>query len=304
MIGNLDGIRPTTIAPPRVGNDRFAIADSVRAYILAHDLEESVNKALSLAEAELPTGSKTVLSLSHDGESEETWLVAHLEVNASREEVFDIFNRFGDVWIDSVPLAAQHRIHFTYGTTPLEDAYMGNKQSDVVELGGAEETPKAEDAPIYLLYLADVGRNSATFAVFTHYIRKVNDRREVRAPSLVSQQKTNTAIYTLDKKAPVIEDWPQFYAWLGRQKGWAAFSPESATRLVPHWLAESVEFDCAKFHLGSIEFVEQSVLPQLAMADLSFDLAGPSPDDGAFSWFMQITGNLAVVKQPVFAPDA
>jgi hypothetical protein len=162
----------------------------------------------------------------------------------------------------------------------------------------------AEDAPIYLLYLADVGRNSATFAVFTHYVRKVNDRREVRGPSLVSQQKVNTAIYTLDKAASVIEDWQQLYAWLGRRSGWAAFTPQSAARLVPHWLGEAVEYDCAKFRLGSIEFVEATFLPQLATAGLSFNMVGPGPEDGAFSWFMQITGNLAVSRRPVFAPDA
>ncbi len=43
----------------------------------------------------------------------------------------------------------------------------------------------AEDMPIYLLYLAGVGRNSATFAVVTHYVRKAGDGREVRSPSLV-----------------------------------------------------------------------------------------------------------------------
>lgn len=41
-----------------------------------------------------------------------------------------------------------------------------------------------DDAPIYLLYLADVGRNSATFAVFTEYLRGLEGDREVRVPLL------------------------------------------------------------------------------------------------------------------------
>ncbi len=109
----------------------------------------------------------------------------------------------------------------------------------------------------------------------------------------------------MGKTASLIKDWPQLYAWLGCRSGWAAFTPQSAAHLVSHWLGEAVEYECAKFALGDIEFVETAFLPQLAAADPSFKLAETSlEEDSAFAHYMQITGNLLVSRRPVFAPDA
>jgi predicted GNAT family N-acyltransferase len=160
-----------------------------------------------------------------------------------------------------------------------------------------EQVTKPTDSPVYLVYLADVKDDTATFAVFTHYLRQADDRHEVRVPSLVSLEKANTALYTLDRPLPVIANQDQFKAWLASRSGWAAFRPEAA-QLVPHWL-ETTEYACTKFHLGAVEFVESSCFVDLATSDVQFNLAGPLPEDGAFAWFAQITGNLVVSKRPL-----
>ena len=46
----------------------------------------------------------------------------------------------------------------------------------------------------------------------------------IRDPDLVSNEKANAAIYTLDKAVQIITDWPQLYGWLGRRPGWAVCS--------------------------------------------------------------------------------
>ncbi len=134
MIENMNGISSVATLPLPIQREVIGNAGRVRAYIQAYELEAAVNKTVSLAQSELPSGSETLLLLSNDCESEETWLVVHLAVNAPRDQIFAIFNRFADVWIDSVPTAAQHRIHFTYATKPEKEAQMGNKQCDEVEL--------------------------------------------------------------------------------------------------------------------------------------------------------------------------
>lgn len=88
----------------------------VRDYIKSHNLEAAVEKTINLAQAELPSGSRTELFLSNDGESEDTWLLIHLIVNAPRNQLFDLYDRFMDIWVESIPSAMQHRIHITYGT--------------------------------------------------------------------------------------------------------------------------------------------------------------------------------------------
>ena len=130
MIENMNGLPTLATVPLPVHKVGTTNAVRVRAYIQAHDLEAAVNKTVSLALSELPSGSKTLLALTNDGESEETWLVVHLVVNAPRDQIFDIFNGFGDVWIDSVPTAAQHRIHFTYSAESRENSRMDEEKID------------------------------------------------------------------------------------------------------------------------------------------------------------------------------
>ena len=127
MIENMNGLPAVATIPLLLRKSGTEMADRVRAYIQEYDLEVAVDSTVSLAQSELPVGSETALSLSRDGESEETWLVVHLAVNAPRDQIFEIFNRFGEVWIDSVPTAAQHRIHLTYSSRLREDAYMKRK---------------------------------------------------------------------------------------------------------------------------------------------------------------------------------
>ena len=108
---------------------------------------------------------------------------------------------------------------------------------------------------VYLVYLADADRDTATFAVFTYPVHQVDDRQEDRAPSLVSLKKTNVAMCALGKPCPVIATREQLDRWLAGRSGWAAIRPEAA-QLVPHWLGEAVEYACSRFRLGSVEFEE------------------------------------------------
>lgn len=161
----------------------------------------------------------------------------------------------------------------------------------------------AEVVPTYLLYLAGVAGNSVTFGVITHCVRWVSRDREIRGPSLLNSGKVDQATDSLDKAAPLIEDWVQLYAWLGRGTGWAKFTTDSAAKLLPHWLGESVEYDCVRFRVESIrdlEFVEPSVLPDLAVGGLSLNLAGTGPGEGAIRWFSHLTSNLVLSKRPLF----
>ena len=132
MIENMNGLSVASVPVP-IQRGSIGNAGRVRAYIQAYGLETAVDITVSLARAELPSGSETVLSLSKDGESEETWLVVHLAVNAPRDQIFDIFNRFGEVWIDFVPTAAQHRIHITYSSKQQVGSRMDEKKIDQVK---------------------------------------------------------------------------------------------------------------------------------------------------------------------------
>ena len=116
MIEGLNGHPMFATAPLPVQADVATSDDRVRAYILAHNLEGAVNKTVSLAKSLLPGGSETLLSLSNDGESAETWLVVHLLVNSTGMPLFQVYERFVDAWVDSIPSAAQHRIHLTYAS--------------------------------------------------------------------------------------------------------------------------------------------------------------------------------------------
>jgi hypothetical protein len=105
---------------------------------------------------------------------------------------------------------------------------------------------------VYLVYLADADRDTATFAVFTYPVHQVDDRQEDRAPSLVSLKTTNVAMCALGKPCPVIATREQLDRWLAGRSGWAAIRPEAAL-LVPHWLGEAVEYACTRFRLGSVD---------------------------------------------------
>ena len=79
-----------------------------------HDLHDACRVTTELARDHLPTGSTVCFSLEGDGESEEQSLVVQLGVKAPPADVFHLFDRFVDTWIDRVPIEAQHQIRLTY----------------------------------------------------------------------------------------------------------------------------------------------------------------------------------------------
>src|SRR6185437_7651136 len=114
MIGSVNEVGFPATVPLPSRQTSAASGERLHDYINSHNLEAAVDKSLNLAQAELPSGSRTVLSLSNDSESEDAWLVMHLIVNAPRSELFDHYNRFMDAWTESIPPTMQHRIHITY----------------------------------------------------------------------------------------------------------------------------------------------------------------------------------------------
>lgn len=152
----------------------------------------------------------------------------------------------------------------------------------------------------YLLQLVSVGRNSATFGVFSGWVRGASDT-EVRRPSLVDPDTTKKAMDSLDKATALIDNWTDFYAWLGRGKGWATFTPESAAELVPTWLSQSVEFTCVKFEdlIPWVRYVEDPTHLTM-LAALRTRVYGRGTDDQAYRNLVELADNLVLVTRPIF----
>jgi hypothetical protein len=102
----------TAIGPVREA--LIEATDDVRAYVEKHGLESSLHEILILAERELPCGSEIESCLRCDPEADDEWLVVHLSINAPRSRVFEIYDRFVEMWLDSASPIAQRRMHFTY----------------------------------------------------------------------------------------------------------------------------------------------------------------------------------------------
>jgi hypothetical protein len=98
---------PTNLGPA-------GISGEVREYCLTHNISDACRATSDLARDQLPHGSTVALSLEGDGESDEQTLIVHLGIKAPPEEVFRLFDRFVDAWIDRVPTQAQHKIGLTY----------------------------------------------------------------------------------------------------------------------------------------------------------------------------------------------
>ena len=94
--------------------DRTASSAEVLMYCQMHDIQDACRTTSDLARDQLPPGSTVSFSVEGDGESDEQSLIATLCIKAPPEEVFRIFDRYVDAWIDRVPTRAQHWIGLTY----------------------------------------------------------------------------------------------------------------------------------------------------------------------------------------------
>lgn len=93
---------------------RTDVSDEVLKYCLMHQITEACCETADLARDQLPPESTLSFSLEGDGESDEQSLIVHLGIKAPPEEVFRLFDRFVDAWIDRVPTRAQNRMGLTY----------------------------------------------------------------------------------------------------------------------------------------------------------------------------------------------
>jgi hypothetical protein len=150
-------------------------------------------------------------------------------------------------------------------------------------------------------------RNSVTFAVATNWVDSA-ENQEVRSPQLVSLRKMSDALYLFDL-GPVrpITDWRSLYEWLGADKEhapWAAFRPDDAARLVPHWLGKSVRYTCYRLEHPWIEFSELAAKEEIVSETARFNFLGQSPENGANMWFLHLRDNLVASKRPLFPQNA
>jgi hypothetical protein len=104
----------------------------------------------------------------------------------------------------------------------------------------------------------------------------------------------------MDRAALVIQTWSDFYRWLGsRQPTWGAFTEESGLRLVPHWLAESKEYECQKTPNGAFAFFDrQCIVAPATLAGLNN--YGDPPSGFGISHVISFESNLMVTTQPLF----
>ncbi len=154
--------------------------------------------------------------------------------------------------------------------------------------------------PIYLAYRLNVGANSATFALHTLYTRKDDEGFERRIASLLQRDKVHQLLERLDVGAIVIENWRDFYRWLGREAPWGAFTEKSGNELVPHWLAQSVEYQCLRLSLDAVAFQDRTCALNPQTLD-GLSLEGVSPDPTAMPYVSQFKSNLMVTTQPLFS---
>jgi hypothetical protein len=151
---------------------------------------------------------------------------------------------------------------------------------------------------IYLVYLADVGRNEATFAVYTIFVSEPGGR-EIRVPSLANAEKVNDLVANLDRAVSVIRTWKEFYRWLGRENGgWAAFTIER--ELAPNWFSEEQRLDCDRLHDYPISFIDRHCMVE----DLSpfKEIIGSSREENWYSELCRIADNFVITRQPIFDP--
>jgi hypothetical protein len=62
---------------------------------------------------------------------------------------------------------------------------------------------------------------------------------DIRKPSLMDREASNSMLEGLDRGLPPVTNWKQFHTWLGRGTGWAYFTRTSAKELLPHWFIDT-----------------------------------------------------------------
>lgn len=152
--------------------------------------------------------------------------------------------------------------------------------------------------PVYLVFLIDVGCNSATFGVDTVWVGKSTDGAERRAPSFASPEKIPEVLEIMDKYAVLIENWAQLYRWLGMTNGpqWAAFTEDSASQLIPHWITE---YECQTSGLETFAYIDRNcgIDPQL-IGEVKIE--GNTTEVEAMRYSHMLGRNMVVTTQPLF----
>ena len=152
-----------------------------------------------------------------------------------------------------------------------------------------------ESPLVYLVFLVDVGRNSATFAVDTVFNGNSSDDPK-RVANALRGDRIAKVLDSMDRAPHEIKSWMDFYCWLGRPRQWAEFTEESAKRLVPHWFTE---YECQPSGSETFAYIDRNcgVDPRL-LVDLK--LEGNADEANAKRFSSAIGNNLVVTTQPLF----
>jgi hypothetical protein len=94
--------------------EKLNLSPKVRDYVRRFEIETDIIAAHELIEKNTPSGSLVGFTIEGDCESDELWLIANLSIKAPESEVFQIFDKFVDIWISSLPKKLRQRTRLTY----------------------------------------------------------------------------------------------------------------------------------------------------------------------------------------------
>jgi hypothetical protein len=161
-----------------------------------------------------------------------------------------------------------------------------------------------EHSGVYLAYLIEVDRNSATIALHTIWTGKSNEDSELRCASLLEASKIPRVIESMDRGVHEVKSWTDFYRWLGSGQQWASFTILDAAKFAPHWFHESAVYVCNRVPESMtapdvIAFVDKKCKADIAT--IRAIKAYRDADPNAFGHIVSFYGNLVATTQPLFA---
>jgi hypothetical protein len=93
----------------------------------------------------------------------------------------------------------------------------------------------ATDELVFALDLHVCSGGTAVYSVYTHWVDFDEDRRDIRAPSLLVPDLFRQTLDALGQKSITIRSEGQYNWWLQR-RGWATVPKRIAYKLMPQWL--------------------------------------------------------------------
>lgn len=84
------------------------------SFCLEHDLIGHLEVATNLINRCFPSVERAALSLEHDPDTTDEWLIIEFEIAADISEILDKYDQLTDLWVSIVPWPARGKIRFSY----------------------------------------------------------------------------------------------------------------------------------------------------------------------------------------------